>query len=77
MIEPLKRVNKFKEIAISAANQSKRSTIPNIHEITKFSIARDYLLKNSITIIPSLTENTENIFSAFQKVDKNINSVSF
>jgi len=71
-----KKQQRYQTIAINASKQSKRIIIPVIHPITDFSSALNHLTKTSITIIPSLNEDTENLISAFEKI-KSPKAVSF
>ena len=72
----IKKQLRYQAIAINASKQSKRTIIPIIHPITDFSTALGDLTKNTITIIPSLTGNTKNIFSIFEKI-KSPKAISF
>jgi len=63
-----RKQQRYQTIAVNASKQSKRTTVPVIHPITDFSSALNHLTKITTTIIPSLTEDTENLFSAFEKI---------
>lgn len=51
------KMQRFQKIALNAAKQSKRSTVPIIHPMADFDRAVYLLLKRSTVIIPSLTDN--------------------
>lgn len=72
----LKKQLRYQTIAINASKQSKRTIVPIIHPITDFSTALDDLTKNTITIIPSLTDHTKNIFNTFKAI-KSPKAISF
>ena len=71
-----KKQQRYQTIAINASKQSKRTIVPVIHPVTDFSSALNHLTRISTTIIPSLNENTESLFSAFEKI-KSPKAVSF
>jgi 16S rRNA (uracil1498-N3)-methyltransferase len=59
-----KKILRYETVAINAAKQSQRISVPHIHPVTEFSKAVEYLLKDSTVIMPSLTGKTETIFQA-------------
>jgi 16S rRNA (uracil1498-N3)-methyltransferase len=63
-----KKQLRYQTIAINASKQAKRAIVPVIHPIADFTYALDHLTKTTAAIIPSLMENTENLFSAFKKI---------
>ncbi len=71
-----KKQQRYQTIAINASKQSKRTIVPIIHPITNFSSVLDHLTQVSTTIIPSLKEDTKNLFSAFRNT-KSPEAVSF
>jgi len=64
-----KKQTRFQTIAVNASKQSKRPVVPLIHPITDFSASLNHLSKTSTVIMPSLTGDTENLLSAFQKIE--------
>ena len=50
-----RKSSRFETVAINAAKQCKRASIPHIYPITDFKAAVDWLKTNSIGIIPSLS----------------------
>jgi len=50
----LKKLKRYQTVAISAAKQSKRTTVPVIQSIMPFGEALEQLKKRSILVIPSL-----------------------
>jgi len=71
-----KKQQRYQTIAINASKQSKRTIVPIIHPVTDFSSALNHLTKTSITIIPSLNEETKNLFNTFEKI-KSPKAISF
>ncbi|MGE0267229.1 MAG: 16S rRNA (uracil(1498)-N(3))-methyltransferase [Candidatus Omnitrophota bacterium] len=63
------KTQRFQKIALNAAKQSKRSTIPIIHPMTDFERAVPMLLKRSVVIIPSLTDNRTKIIPALENLN--------
>lgn len=55
------KMQRFQKIAMNAAKQSKRTTIPVIHPMTDFKKVISELLKRSVVLIPSLTENRKKL----------------
>ncbi len=66
----IKKTKRYKIIAINAAKQSKRSTLPIIHDPCQFKRALTLLMKSSLTFMPSLLGKTQPIFEAFKQADK-------
>lgn len=64
----VKKQLRYQTIAINASKQSKRTIVPVIHPITDFSSALNHLTKTTIVIIPSLIDSSENLFTAFKKI---------
>jgi 16S rRNA (uracil1498-N3)-methyltransferase len=62
-----KKILRYETVAINAAKQSQRISVPHIHPLTEFSKAIEYLLKDSAVIMPSLTGETETIFQALAR----------
>jgi len=50
-----KKIQRYQTVAINAAKQSKRITIPQIHAMTSFKLAMTQLSQHSTIIIPSLS----------------------
>lgn len=70
-----KKQKRYEAISINAAKQCGRSTLPFIHEITRFPKALSYLKSNSEMIMPSLTDNSEPLFSHLKSL-KSPNRIS-
>lgn len=65
-----KKSKRFQTIAINAAKQSWRKTIPIIHNITPFTKTLKFLNKESQILIPSLCASRINLINAFSQLDK-------
>lgn len=52
-----KKVDRFKAIALSAAKQSKRATLPRIHPITSFQAMFDIVPHDAVFLMPYLGGN--------------------
>lgn len=63
------KIERFQKIAMSAAKQSKRTTIPIIHPMTDFKKVVTELLKRSVVLIPSLTENRKKLIPTLEHLD--------
>jgi len=70
------KILRFEKIAINAAKQSQRVTIPKIHPITDFSSALKNLINSSNVIIPSLIGERKNLLTALKEI-KTPKRVSF
>jgi len=70
-----KKMKRYQTVAINAAKQSQRASIPMIHPITEFNKALIYL-KNSDVIIPSLLGKRKNLMEVFDQM-KSSERVSF
>jgi 16S rRNA (uracil1498-N3)-methyltransferase len=68
-----KKGSRFEKVAINAAKQCKRATIPQIHSMMSFESALDYLLAKSVVLMPSLTKERVPIFNALQKISPSQN----
>ncbi len=62
-----KKIHRYQTVAINAAKQSQRMTIPTIHPVTKFPAVIKYLTTTSATFIPSLSGKRASILKAFVK----------
>ncbi len=71
-----KKTNRYQMVAINAAKQSKRPTIPRIHPITPFNDAIKELTQNSTVIIPSLLGKRKNLITALNEL-KSPQTISF
>ncbi|HNV23870.1 MAG TPA: RsmE family RNA methyltransferase, partial [Candidatus Omnitrophota bacterium] len=65
-----KKLTRYKTIAISAAKQSHRLTIPEIHPIMTFSDAMENLSQNTTVLIPSLMGKPQNLFKTIEGLRK-------
>ncbi len=64
-----KKLLRYETIAINAAKQSQRNTIPIVHPVTKFEAAVNMLTSKAILLIPSLTGERENLISSLEKIN--------
>lgn len=64
------KLTRFKTVALNAAKQCKRTSIPNIHPITSFKDALLLLTKTSRVFIPSLILQRENLLKALQEISR-------
>ena len=71
-----KKSERYKTVAINAGKQSKRSTIPTIHAVTKFTDVLSNLSPDTIAFIPCLIPNTKNLQHAF-KIPANTKNILF
>jgi 16S rRNA (uracil1498-N3)-methyltransferase len=55
------KIKRFNAVAINAAKQCKRLTLPTIHPMTRFTSALKNLSAHSTVIIPSLTAKRDNL----------------
>ncbi|MBP9854710.1 MAG: 16S rRNA (uracil(1498)-N(3))-methyltransferase [Candidatus Omnitrophica bacterium] len=62
------KLERFQKVALNAAKQSNRSTIPVIHPMTEFSSVVENLLTRSTVIIPSLTKNSKKFIPVLEKL---------
>lgn len=62
------KILRYQKVAVNAAKQSKRTTIPVIHPVTEFKTALDILLNRSVVIIPSLTENRKKLMTTLEQL---------
>ncbi len=73
-----KKQNRFQTVAINAAKQSKRLSIPTILPIMKFTKALEYLTESSTVIMPSLTGKTKPLLKTLTHLQKKkTTSISF
>lgn len=63
-----KKTSRFAAIALSAAKQSQRAYIPDIHGLTPFTKAVDALAEGHTRIIPSLCGEPNNILEVLPKL---------
>ena len=63
-----KKQSRYQTIAINAAKQSRRLTVPIIHPATKFNQVLKTFTQDSIAIIPSLMEPRTPLLTAFEKI---------
>lgn len=77
-IKEPKKLERFRAVAINAAKQSKRITLPEILPVMKFNDAVSYLLSASVVVMPSLTMNSAPLLQTLKdlKLD-NRKAVSF
>ncbi|MBZ0165739.1 MAG: 16S rRNA (uracil(1498)-N(3))-methyltransferase [Candidatus Omnitrophica bacterium] len=71
IIKPEKAAHKqtrYIQVAVNAAKQCQRSTVPAIHPPMPFNEALSRLLSQSVVIMPSLTGLTEPLFPALRKL---------
>jgi 16S rRNA (uracil1498-N3)-methyltransferase len=61
---------RFESVATNAAKQSRRSTIPRIHDITEFRACIDALPKDALLIMPGLIEPRIDIARLFPLKEK-------
>jgi 16S rRNA (uracil1498-N3)-methyltransferase len=71
-----KKADRYKTVAVNAAKQSKRSTIPLIREVTKFDDLIANLPPNTLSFIPCLISDTKNLLEVF-KVNKDTKNILF
>jgi len=66
----IKKTERFRTVAVNAAKQCKRSTIPTIHPVTDFS---DLIsgLKDNVAFIPCLEGKRKNIHNALKDIKPN------
>lgn len=62
------KMQRFQKIAMNAAKQSKRTTVPVIHPMTDFKKILNELLKRSVVLIPSLTENRKKLIPTLENL---------
>jgi len=72
-----KSVRRFDTIAINAAKQSNRSTIPLIQPIMKFEQVLEDVTKKDCIFIPHLDETKENLFEHFRSKKINGDRIIF
>ncbi len=70
------KLTRFRTVAMNAAKQSRRSTLPVVSPVTSFQGTLEILAKTTTAFIPSLLDPRENIFTAFGKVH-NPQKISF
>ncbi|MCA9408550.1 MAG: 16S rRNA (uracil(1498)-N(3))-methyltransferase [Candidatus Omnitrophica bacterium] len=63
-----KKLIRYQTVAINASKQSKRTTIPIIHPVTKFTDILATLISRSTVFIPSLENKRENILQSFKQM---------
>lgn len=64
------KLARFKTVALNAAKQCQRTSIPAIHPITSFKDALVLLTKISTVFIPSLLLERKNILKALQNISR-------
>lgn len=64
------KLARFKTVALNAAKQCQRTSIPAIHPITSFKDALVLLTKTSTVFIPSLLLERKNILKALQNISR-------
>lgn len=72
----LDKLTRFRMVAMNAAKQSQRSTLPVISPVISFQETLEVLAKTTTAFIPSLFLPRENIFTAFGKIH-NPQKISF
>ena len=63
-----KKIQRYQTVAVNAAKQSKRVTVPLIHTITAFDAALSVLTQNATVIIPSLSGKREPLLTVLLKI---------
>ena len=71
-----KKANRYKTVAVNAAKQSKRSTIPTIHPVTKFDEVLSNFPPNTVSFIPCLIPDAKNLIETF-KINTETQNVIF
>ena len=81
IITPLKepkKLERFRAVAVNAAKQSKRVTLPDILPVMKFNDAITYLLSVSAVVMPSLTIHSKPLLQTLEAIQsENQKDVSF
>jgi 16S rRNA (uracil1498-N3)-methyltransferase len=62
------KISRYQQVAVNAAKQSQRQTVPVIHSVMKFSSALEELKERSTMLIPSLMGNREPIVTTLTKI---------
>lgn len=62
------KILRFEKVALNAAKQSNRKTIPVIHPITPFPSALKFLQKDGCAFLPCLFGNRENLMDILTKI---------
>ncbi|MBU0467455.1 MAG: 16S rRNA (uracil(1498)-N(3))-methyltransferase [Candidatus Omnitrophica bacterium] len=70
------KIIRYQAVALNAAKQSKRSTIPTINPISTLEETVETLMKDTVIFIPSLLGKTLNILDSFEK-NKNPEKIAF
>lgn len=65
------RLTRYRNVALNAAKQSQRQTVPMINSVLKFSDAIERLKLETTMIIPSLIGNTQPILATLEKITRN------
>jgi len=63
----LKKIERYQSVALNAAKQSQRVTIPKIEAVAEFKTAVEALTKNALVCIPSLQERHQTLLNVFQQ----------
>lgn len=71
-----KKAGRYKTVAINAAKQSKRSTVPTIHPVSKFENTLVNFPPSTAGFIPCLIPDAKNLLSTF-KISKEARNVIF
>ncbi|HBG61842.1 MAG: hypothetical protein A2Y03_04325 [Omnitrophica WOR_2 bacterium GWF2_38_59] len=70
------KITRYQTVALNAAKQSKRSTVPTITLISSLEETVKNLMKDTVIFIPSLIGATQNILDSFEK-NKNPQKIAF
>jgi len=71
-----KKNQRYQTVAVNAAKQSRRMTVPRIHPVTDFSSALKHLTATTTAIIPSLAGEHKSLLSVLRQI-KTPETVSF
>lgn len=63
-----RKTSRYQNVAINAAKQSQRKTVPAIHPVTKFNDFLKNIEAGSYAFIPCLKENNPHVFDSFKKI---------
>ena len=64
-----RKIERYTTVAVNAAKQSRRATVPVIHAVSEYEKAIPQLAKNSVLIVPSLLiEQRVGMFECFKKI---------
>ncbi len=59
---------RYQTVAINAAKQAQRVSVPTIHDISDFSSAIEYLTKETVVLMPSLLGNRRNFYETMEVI---------